>query len=361
MKRVYRRYLEGVLGDDKPSPVYKCPSCGNTGFAFNHRKMKGHTFNECEVCRICGLDCNYTVTHTAYSKKMVSLWCKSWKECGAASFYELPYEKRIDYYDEVYEAFYRKQFFILSDEDRENRKLDERLFTDNGCVFPFVSDKNKSVVITCESGEKWTFEYETNKIMYLDDNKRYILLVRSDYKTILLASESLGGLGESESIRMGFPGLKPDLFEFVGTFMPKCLLKDTEGKEYIVEIITKANPDSSEAFRKLEEGIEKLNQMENYRAYQTDDPELAKYYEEFHDVFEQLAELEKQKLIETYPDKKTIGYLMKQEKKKVIEPRCVLDFWETGYPSKRYELIYRSPVVKRIHTPVFPSVIREKI
>lgn len=360
MKRVHRGYLEGILSDDKPSPVYKCPSCGNIGFALNHKEMKGRKFSECEVCRICGLDCNYAGVHTAYSKKNVSLWHKAWKECGAVSFYELPYEKRIDYYDEVYEAFFRKQYFVLSDEDRENRKLDDRLFTDNGHVYPFVSDKNKSLVITCESGEKWTFEYETNKILYLDDGKRYILLVRSVYETIILASEYLAGLGDSKSIRMGFPGLKPDLFAFVGAFMPKCLLKDAEGKEYILEIITKPNPNSSEAFRKLEEGIEELSRMDPYKVYKADDPDLAKYNEKFQDVFEQLAELEKKKLIETDPARKTISYLMKKEKNKEIEPVYALDFWETGYPSKKYVLTYRCPFIIN-RTAVCPSVIREEI
>jgi hypothetical protein len=360
MKRIGRGYLEGVLSDDKPSPVYPCSSCGKIGFALNHKELKGHRFGECEVCRICGLDCNYAGMHTAYSKKEVSLWRKAWKECGAISFYELPFEKRIDYYDEVYEAFFRKQYFVLSDEDRENRKLDDRLFTENGHVYPFISDKNKRVVISCESGEKWTFEYETNKILYLDDDKRYILLVRSVYETIVLASKSLGGLGDSKSIMMGFPGLKPDLFAFVGAFMPKCLLKDTEGKEYIVEIITKANPNSSEAFRKLEEGIEELNRVEPYKVYKADDPELAKYNEKFRDVFGQLAELEKKKLIETDPDRKTIGYLMKKEKNKEIELGYVLDFWETGYPSKRYVLTYRSSFAMN-RTAVSPSVIREEI
>lgn len=360
MKRVSRGYLEGVLSDDKPLPVYPCPSCGNTGFALNHNEMKGHKFSECEVCRICGLDCNFAGMHSAYSKKNVSLWRKAWKECGAGSFYELPYDKRIDYYDEVYEAFFRKQYFVLNDEDREKRKLDDRLFTDNGHVYPFVSDKNKSVIISCESGEKWTFEYETNKILYLDGDKRYILLVRSVYETIILASESLAGLGDSKSIRMSFPGLVPDLFAFVGAFMPKCLLKDTEGKDYIVEIITKPNPDSSDAFRKLEEGIEELSRMEPYKVYKADDPDLIKYNEKFRDVFGQLAELEKKKLIETDPDRKTIGYLMKKEKNKAIEPGYVLDFWETGYPSKRYVLTYRSSVnMNRI--AVSPSVIREEI
>ena len=361
MKRVHRGYLEGILSDNKPAPVYPCPSCGNIGFALNQKEMKGRKFSECEVCRICGLDCNFAGMHSAYSKKMVSLWCRAWKECGALSFYELPYEKRIDYYDEVYEAFYRKQYFVLSDEDRENRKLDNRLFTDNGQVYPFVSDKNKSVVITCESGEKWTFEYETNKILYLDDNKRYILLVRSGNETFILASESLGGLGDAESIRMSFPGLKPDLFAFVGAFMPKCLLKDTEGKEYIVEIKTKDNPDSCEAFRKLEEGIEELNRMEPYKVYQSDDPELAKYNEKFRDVLEQLAALEKQNLIETYPEGKTIGYFMNKEKNKVFEPAWVMEFWETGYPSKRYVLSYKSSVVMDRTYSVSPSAIREKI
>lgn len=360
MKRVSRGYLEGILSDDKPSPLYKCPSCGNTGFALDHKEKMGHKFSECEVCRICGLDCVHAGKHTAHSKKMISLWRKAWKECGAIFFYELPYEKRIDYYDEVYEAFYRKQYFVLSDEDRENRKLDDRLFTDNGYVHPFVSDKNKSVVITCDSGEKWTFEYETNKILYLGDDKRYVLLIRTGYDTDILASEFLGGLGPSQSIMRGFPGLKPDLFAFVGAFMPKCLLKDTEGKEYIIEIITKPNPNSSEAFRKLEEGIEELSRLEPNRVYQADDPELAKYNEKFSDVFGQLAELEKQKLIETDPDRKTIGYLMKKEKNKEIEPGYVLDFWETGYPSKRYVLTYRSSFAKT-RIGVCPSVIREEI
>ena len=59
MKRIGRGYLEGVLSDDKPSPVYPCSSCGKIGFALNHKELKGHRFGECEVCRICGLDCNY--------------------------------------------------------------------------------------------------------------------------------------------------------------------------------------------------------------------------------------------------------------------------------------------------------------
>ncbi|MCQ2467333.1 MAG: hypothetical protein MJ166_07440 [Clostridia bacterium] len=232
MDRIPYELLVAPLADDKPKAEYKCPSCQQIGFSYDIATKLGFKFDEFEHCRVCGLACNNS-GKTETSKKNIRRWNKSWIECGSKVLYDMPLEERIHYYNEIYDADYRKQYFILSEEDRINHNLDDRLFTNNDFNLPFVSSDDLEVVVQCDSGEKWSFKYETNKILNLD-NKRFIMLLA--YYNVILGSDYLAGL---PSVRYSFPGLIPDLFTFVGVMKPTCALQDIDGKNYEVSIVNK--------------------------------------------------------------------------------------------------------------------------
>lgn len=232
MERIPHEFLEMMMCDDKPKPQFKCLSCKQIGFSFDPSKQLGIRSDQFEVCRVCGIVCNYT-GKTASSGKSIKQWRAAWKECGSKVFYDMPLPERMNYFNEVYDCVYRKENFVLSEEDRIARKLDKRLFTDNSRKLPFVNREDKKLVITCDSGERWEIPYETNKIFDLDEDKRYVMLLEYADSPVILGSEYLSVL---PSVRNSYPGLTPDLFSFVGAFRPDCKMKDKSGNEYTVAV-----------------------------------------------------------------------------------------------------------------------------
>ena len=224
IKRLSDNLLKIMLSDDLASPVYTCPACGEIGFAFDHVKAKGHNRNNLEACRVCGLP--------SYRFRYGEVWKTCWQENGAKTVFEMPMAGRMEYVDHIYDCMYRKEYFILSDEDIKNKRLDRRLFTDNQRRLDFVKDDSK-LTITNDKGEKWEFPYETNRIFELDDDKRYVMLIEECRYARHLASDYLA---VRESPLLNYPGLTPDLFTFVGVFNPDCVFEDREGTVYTANV-----------------------------------------------------------------------------------------------------------------------------
>ena len=227
-KRSSHLFYEMLLSDGKPEPVYKCPSCGKKGFAFDHEHPDPKTAgDDLEACRVCGLP-----SFIYKNKKNRKLWKESWKENGAKTVSEMPLPERMDYVDTIYDCEYRKEYVVPSEDDIKNRRLDKRIFTDNQRKLPFVKDDSK-LTITNDIGEKWEFPYETNRFFELDDDKRCVMLIEECGYARLLASDYLA---VRESPRLSYPGLTPDVFGFVGVFVPDCVFEDIEGTIYTATV-----------------------------------------------------------------------------------------------------------------------------
>ena len=223
-KRFSHRFYGMLLSDDLPEAVYTCPACGKKGFAFDQDHPET---NKSECCRICGLP-SYFFKH----KKIWQLWKESWRENGAKSVFELPLSERIDYVDTICDCEYRKEYVIPSEDDIKNKRLDKRIFSDNQRKLPFVKDDSK-LTITNDKGEKWEFPYETNKILELDNDKRYVMLIEECGYARLLASDYLA---VRSSPRLSYPGLTSEAFGFVGVFDPVCVFEDIEGTIYTAAV-----------------------------------------------------------------------------------------------------------------------------
>ena len=213
-----------LLSDDLPEAVYTCPACRKKGFAFDQDHPET---NKSECCRICGLP-SFFFKH----KKNWKLWKESWKENGAKPVFELPLSERIDYVDTICDCEYCKEYVIPSDDDIRNKRLDKRIFSDNQRKLPFVKDDRK-LTITNDKGEKWEFPYETNKILELDNDKRYVMLIEECGYARLLASDYLA---VRSSPRLSYPGLTSEAFGFVGVFDPDCVFEDIEGTVYTAKV-----------------------------------------------------------------------------------------------------------------------------
>ncbi len=221
-KRFSHRTYGSLLSDDLPEAVYTCPACRKKGFAYDQAHPET-LVNKFECCRICGLP-SFFFKH----KKNWKLWKESWKENGAKPVFELPLSERIDYVDKICDCEYCKEYVIPSDEDIRNKCMDKRIFSDNQRKLPFVKDDSK-LTITNDKGEKWEFPYETNKILELDNDKRYVMLIEECGYARLLASDYLA---VRESPRLSYPGLTSEVFGFVGVFDPVCVFEDIEGTIY---------------------------------------------------------------------------------------------------------------------------------
>ena len=213
-------FYEMLLSDDLPAPVYTCPACRKKGFGFDHEHPSVHG-NDFESCRICGM-------LSMMYRKEIKLWKESWKENGAKTVFDMPISERVDYVDVLYDCVYRKEYVIPSEDDIKNKRLDKRIFSDNQRKLPFVKDDSK-LTITNDKGEKWEFPYETNKILELDNDKRYVMLIEECGYARLLASDYLA---VRESPRLSYPGLTSEAFGFVGVFDPVCVFEDIEGTIY---------------------------------------------------------------------------------------------------------------------------------
>ena len=213
-----------LLSDDLPEAVYTCPACRKKGFAFDQDNPET---NKSECCRICGLP-SFFFKH----KKNWKLWKESWKENGAKPVFELPLSERIDYVDTICDCEYCKEYVIPSDDDIRNKCMDKRIFSDNQRKLPFVKDDSK-LTITNDKGEKWEFPYETNKILELDNDKRYVMLIEECGYARLLASDYLA---VRSSPRLSYPGLTSEAFGFVGVFDPDCVFEDIEGTVYTAKV-----------------------------------------------------------------------------------------------------------------------------
>ena len=223
-KRFSHRTYGRLLSDDLPEAVYTCPACGKKGFAFDQDLPET---NKSECCRICGLP-SFFFKH----KKNWKLWKESWKENGAKPVFELPLSERIDYVDTICDCEYCKEYVIPSDDDIRNKCMDKRIFSDNQRKLPFVKDDSK-LTITNDKGEKWEFPYETNKILELDNDKRYVMLIEECGYARLLASDYLA---VRSSPRLSYPGLTSEAFGFVGVFDPDCVFEDIEGTVYTAKV-----------------------------------------------------------------------------------------------------------------------------
>ena len=221
-------FYEMLLSDDLPEPVYTCPACRKKGFGFDHEhpdpKVSGNTM---ECCRVCGM-----LSMMYRNRKEIKLWKESWKENGAKTVFDMPISERVDYVDMLYDCVYRKEYVIPTEDDVKNKHVDKRIFSNRKVKLPFVKDESK-LTITNDKGEKWEFPYETNKILELDNDKRYVMLIEECGYARLLASDYLS---VRESPRLWYPGLTHEFFGFIGVFYPDCVFEDIEGTVYTATV-----------------------------------------------------------------------------------------------------------------------------
>lgn len=89
IRRFSTDFLKLMLSDELAQPVYECPACKETAFAFDHVDVNGSGHNKLEACRVCGLP-------SFLFKGGSKAWEKCWKENGAKTVFELPLSERCD-------------------------------------------------------------------------------------------------------------------------------------------------------------------------------------------------------------------------------------------------------------------------
>ena len=222
------KFTEHRLKEDKGDPRYICPACGNVGMTVDPSADGFESYYQ--MCRVCGFHKN------DHYEDIEKKWAEAWKECGGEVLFDKTGEERSDYYFKVFYRFYGKYRYVLSDEEIETRNFDDRVFSQYG--FLHKADPAKKITVKCEDGTLWKFDYETNKIFYLDDEEKFFAVGECDGRYYLFAGEGLTGHGPETTgaYRGGYIGFVPDLFRLYYPLDKECVLMGRDRKYYYFSI-----------------------------------------------------------------------------------------------------------------------------
>lgn len=217
-------------GEDKLEPKFVCPVCSRIGLAFDPAVKSFESFSQ--RCLCCGYSDNPN-----YREDYAKNWREAWIECGSENLSGMPYEERRVHYSKIVYACYAKYHYVLSDEEIEKREFDGRLFTQYG--FVNRTDSSKKISVRCDDGNAWKFDYKTNTIFCLDDERKIFAVGEEPDagRFYLFAGEYLSEKSSGErEYRGGYIGFVPDLFGAYYSLDKELVLTDLEGKHYCFNI-----------------------------------------------------------------------------------------------------------------------------
>lgn len=210
-----------VILQDFDYPIkFKCHVCHKIGLPFERIDNNKMPWN---LCHSCGY------YHT--NKRSISderKWYKSWKENGSLFLFDLPMQDRCEIYKKIEESYNRKKYFVLSESQIKKKELDRRVLAQYG--FKKVKS-DKKIVVEVSNENSLSFDYETNKILFINGDECFVTLVEEKGFPFLLVNGFLASHEEgiSEPVRRSFYGLIPQLFCGVYSLDDVCILKDERG------------------------------------------------------------------------------------------------------------------------------------
>lgn len=221
--------FQSLLIDTDKKPQYRCSVCKKIGLITRPGVIPEQI--PINICHNCGYIWKY-YRNLSDEKK----WLDAWKENGSIVLYDLSLQERCELFEKIQDTFNRKKYYCLSDEQIQNREIDERVFTQHG--FKRIVRK-KSIIVNSTGKKAELYKYETNKLINISGYDGYISIVENNKSVLLLASDYLSASGEgvSSPARLFYPGLMPHLFARVYILNERCVLRDKEGHMYVVSLV----------------------------------------------------------------------------------------------------------------------------